>query len=163
MEGSRTSVEGPGFPTRAARLLFSRVDIASLVYFRVAFGLIMVWEVWRYFSHDWIRALYIDPPFTFKYYGFEWVEAWPGVGMYLHFAALGVLAAFIALGFLYRLSAALFFVGFTYVFLLDQSNFLNHFYLISLVSLLLVFVPAHRAFSLDAWMRPHLRSRTAPA
>lgn len=168
MENPATSREDGAFPARVFparvfRLLFSRVDIASLVYFRVAFGAVMVWEVWRYFSHGWIRTLYIEPPFFFKYYGFEWISPWPGFGMYLHFAALGVLAAFIMLGFSYRASAALFFVGFTYVFLLDQSNFLNHFYLISLVSLAMVFVPAHRAFSLDAWMRPHIRSETTPA
>jgi hypothetical protein len=42
--------------------------------------------------------------------------------MYVHFTALGVLGFFIAIGLFYRLSAALFFLGFTYVFLLDQSN-----------------------------------------
>lgn len=163
MENSATPREGGAFWARLVRRLFARVDIASLVYFRVVFGAIMVWEVWRYFWHGWIRTLYIEPPFFFKYHGFEWIPPWPGPGMYIHFAALGVLASFIMLGFMYRISAAFFFVGFTYVFLLDQSNFLNHFYLISLVSLIMVFVPAHRAFSLDAWMRPGIRSQTAPA
>lgn len=149
--------------TMVLRKLFTRVDIASLAYFRIVFGAIMVWEVWRYFSHAWIRTFYIEPPFFFTYYGFDWVSPWPGVGMHLHFLALGVLVAFIALGFFYRVSAALFFLGFTYVFLLDQTNFLNHFYLISLVSLLMVFIPANKAFSLDAWMRPGIRSETAPA
>ena len=43
--------------------------------------------------------------------------AMAGNGMYLHFFALGVLAACIALGFCYRASIVLFFVGFTYAFL----------------------------------------------
>ena len=70
--------------------------------------------------------------------------------MQVHFWALGALALFVMLGLWYRLSATLFFVGFSYVFLLDQTQHLNHFYLISLVSLLMVFVPAHGAFSIDA-------------
>lgn len=64
-------------------------------------------------------------------------------------------------GFWYRLSATLFFLGFTYVFLLEQARYLNHFYLISLISFLMIFVPAHRAFSIDALSGA--RSATAPA
>lgn len=130
--------------------MFESVDGASLAFFRVAFGIVMVWEVCRYFSYGWIEAFYIAPNFHFTYYGFGWVAPWPGAGMYIHFIALGILGAMISAGLFYRVSMALFFVGFTYVFLLDQSWYLNHFYLISLVSFLMIFVPAHRAFSLDA-------------
>ena len=142
--------------------LFLPVDIAPLVYFRIVFGAIMLVEVWRYFSRGSIARLYIDPTFHFTYYGFEWVRPWPGVGMYLHFAALGVLAACIMAGLCYRLSAVLFFLGFTYVFLLEQAQYLNHFYLVCLVSFLLIFLPAHRAFSVDAWRSSRLRSEVAP-
>jgi hypothetical protein len=83
--------------------------------------------------------------------------------MYIHWAVLGVLALFITAGFLYRLSAALFFIGFTYCFLLDQSTYLNHFYLVCLLSFLLIFMPAHGALSVDAWLRPRLRAQTTPA
>lgn len=143
--------------------LHEPVDIASLVVFRIFFGAIMVWEVARYFSYDWIRRYYIDPTFYFTYYGFGWLRPWPGDGMHLHFAVLGVLALFITVGLFYRVSTVLFAFGFTYVFLLDQANYLNHFYLVSLISFLLVFVPAHRGASLDAWLRPALRSETVPA
>ncbi len=143
--------------------LFAPVDIASLVFFRIAFGTIMAVEVLRYFYHGWIRRYYIDPTYHFSYYGFEWVQPWPGIGMYLHFIALGALAICIAYGFWYRVSTVLFFLGFTYVFLLDQANYLNHFYLIVLISFLMIFIPAHRSFSVDALERPQLRSETAPA
>ena len=124
--------------------LFEPVDAASLTFFRIAFGTVMVWEVARYFAYDWIYSNWIQPRFFFPYYGFEWVQPWPGDWMYWHFLALGVLAACIALGFLYRLAAALFFLVFAYVFLLDQANYLNHYYLIVLISLLMVVVPANR-------------------
>ena len=143
--------------------LFAPVDIASLACFRIVFGAIMLWEVIRYFSHGWIERYFITPTFHFTFYGFGWVQPWPGDGMYWHFFALGVLALLIMVGFLYRLSAALFFLGFTYVFLLDQARYLNHFYLVCLLSLLMVLIPAHRALSVDALARPSLRAATAPA
>ena len=136
--------------------------IAGLVCFRIIFGAIMLWEVIRYFDHGWIERYWITPDFFFGYEGFEWVQPWPGIGMYIHFVLLGILATCIAVGFLYRIAAALFFLGFTYVFLLDQTNYLNHFYLIRLLSFIMLFVPANRAFSLDCKLWPHLRSNWVP-
>ncbi|MDQ3803584.1 MAG: HTTM domain-containing protein [Acidobacteriota bacterium] len=143
--------------------LFAPVDISSLVFLRIAFGAIMLWEAYRYFTYGRIGRYYIEPTFHFTYYGFGWVRPWAGDGMYLHFYALGLLAACILVGFCYRVAAALFFLGFTYVFLLDQTEYLNHFYLICLISFLLIFVPAERALSADAWLRPKLRTDWVPA
>lgn len=143
--------------------LFAPVDIAFLVFFRVGFAGIMLWEVYRYFSLGRIKAYYMAPGFYFKYYGFEWVEPWPGEGMYWHFCAMGVLAVCLFIGLCYRLAALLFFCAFTFVFLQDQAHYLNHFYLVCLISFLMVLLPAHRAWSVDAWLRPRLRSQTAPA
>ena len=143
--------------------VFAPVDIASLVFFRIAFGLLMIWEVCRFFAYHWIAASWLEPQFLFKYYGFSWVHPWPGQWLYVHWMALGVFALFLAAGFVYRISAALFFLSYTYFFLLDEAWYVNHTYLICLFSFLLIFVPAHRAFSVDAWLRPRLRSDTTPA
>ncbi len=148
--------------SRLLGVLLAPVDIAGIVFFRIAFGALMLWEVWRYLDNGWIAEFYIDPAFHFTYYGFGWISPWPGAGMYLHFAVLAVAALGIALGCWYRISVALFFLGYTYVFLLEQATFNNHYYLISLLSLLLVLIPAHHALSLDAWRRPGMRSETAP-
>jgi len=145
------------------RRFFAPLDIASLVFFRITFGTLMLIEVWRYFSHGWIARYYIEPTFYFKYYGFEWVHPWPGPWMYVHFLALGALSVCVMLGLWYRVAMPLLFLGFTYVFLLDQANYLNHFYLISLFLLIMTFVPAHRAFSVDAARHPEIRSDTTPA
>ena len=143
--------------------LFKPVDISFLVFFRVVFGVIMLWEVYRYLTHGWISRYYIEPIINFTYYGFSWVRPWPGRGMYFHFYALGALAFCILVGFFYRIAATLFFLGFTYVFLLDQTRYLNHFYLVVLISFLLIFVPAERALSVDCLLRPKLRSNVVPA
>lgn len=122
----------------------------------------MIWEMFRFFGNSWIAQYYINPPWLFKYSGFEWIDPWPGYGMYLHFYGLGILALMILLGFFYRVAAALFFLGITYVFLLAESTYVNHFYLVSLLSFLLIFAPAHKAFSFDAFRNPRIRSSTTP-
>ncbi len=142
--------------------LFDPVDAASLAVFRIGFGAIMMWEVWRYFNHGWIKSDYIEPPFHFKYYGFEWIQAWPGDGMYLHFAVLGLLAFLICIGLVYRWAIIAFTVGFTYVFLLDQAQYLNHFYFVILLSTILCFVPANQTWSVDA-RRNNVYSQGVPS
>ncbi len=152
-------------PQRAATYLaalFAPVDLASLVFFRAAFGLIMFWEVWRYFDNDWIRLCYISPDFLFTYPGFGWVRPWPGEAMYVHFLAMGVLALCIAVGYRYRFCATLLAVMFTYVFLLDQTRYLNHFYLISLIAFAMIFVPAHQSLSFDVSQGRTRRADDAP-
>jgi hypothetical protein len=162
---SVSTVEGakPGLLQRVCAALFEPVDISFLVFFRAVFGAIMLWEVYRYFSSGWIPRYYIEPVFYFGYYGFDWVKPWPGNGMYVHFAVLGVAAACIMLGFFYRIAAPLFFIGFTYVFLLDQTRYLNHFYLVCLISFLMIFLPANRALSIDSLVRPRIRTDVVPA
>jgi vitamin K-dependent gamma-carboxylase len=145
------------------RRFFDPVDGASIAVFRILFGAIMLIELWRYFTNDWIAAYYITPSFHFTYYGFGWVKPWPGNGMYWHFAVMAVAAVGVMLGAWYRVSAVLLFLTFTYVFLLDQAQYLNHFYLICLLSFLMIFVPAHRMLSIDAKRKPRLRSDDVPA
>ncbi|GAB4151308.1 MAG: HTTM domain-containing protein [Planctomycetaceae bacterium] len=123
----------------------------------------MLYEVFRYFANGWIRSHFIDPQFHFTYYGFGWVSPWPGNGMYWHFAALGILAMMIALGLFYRIATILFCLGFLYVFLLEQAYYLNHFYLVCLLSLIAIVLPANCAYSLDVLRRPELRRETVPA
>ncbi len=143
--------------------LFNPVDISSLVYFRIIFGMVMMWEATKYFENRWITNYWIIPEFNFHYPLFEWVNPWPGQGMYIHVAVLGLLALFITLGLFYRISITLFFLGFSYIFLLDEANYLNHFYLVVLVSFLMIFLPLNRKWALDLLIWPKLESDTAPA
>lgn len=158
-----TSDGKPGFLQRTCAALFRPVDISFLVFFRILFGAILLWEVYRYFTYGWISRYFVEPALTFTYYGFGWVKPWPGNGMYVHFAVLGVAAACVMAGFLYRIAAPVFFLAFTYFFLLEQTRYLNHFYLVCLISFLMCFLPAERAFSVDALLRRKIRSDVVPA
>ena len=126
------------------------VSSASLAAFRIAFGTLGVVATIRFMAMGWVSELYIEPAHHFTYYGFGWVQPWPGWGMYLHFALMGLASLGVALGYRYRLSIAAFFLLFTYVELIDRTTYLNHYYFISLISFLMIFLPLNRTASLDA-------------
>ncbi|NNC69567.1 MAG: HTTM domain-containing protein [Flavobacteriaceae bacterium] len=142
--------------------LFHEVDIASIVLFRICFGVIMLVEVFRYFDKGWIARYWIDAQYNFPYWPFHFLKPLDGDGMYYLFIFMGILSVFIIIGFLYRISTILFFFSFTYMFLLEQTRYLNHFYLIVLLSLVLCFIPAHRSLSVDAKLFKGLRSEKIP-
>lgn len=127
------------------------VDASSLAAFRVFFGIIMAWGVLRYIYYDRIASYYIEPIFWFPYPFLPFIKPLPGIEMYLVFFLMGCGALGIALGLYFRLSAILFTLTYTYVFLLDQAQYNNHYYLICLIGFLLCFTNAERRFSLDRW------------
>jgi hypothetical protein len=138
------------------------VDAASLAVFRILFGLLLAVAMVRFIALGWIDELYLAPRFHFTWAAFSWVRPLPPALMHAHFQVLVILALAIAAGFHSRVCAALFFAGFTYVELLDKATYLNHYYLISLLSGLLVVMPAHRTWSIDAWRRPRSAAATVP-
>jgi vitamin K-dependent gamma-carboxylase len=153
---SRASV--PPLSSRLLSLAFAPVDIAWLAYFRIAFGSLMTLEVWRYFQRGWVAQQFAAREFSFSYPGFHWVRPLPDPWISGLFLCLGLCAVSVALGLCYRLAIAIFWLGFSYLFLCDASRYLNHFYLIGLVSFLMMFLPAERACSLDVWLRVTARS-----
>jgi hypothetical protein len=122
----------------------------------------MLGSIVRFWLNGWIYDLYIKPEFHFTYYGFEWVKALGGPGMYTIFAVMGISALFILLGLFYRFSAFIFFVSFTYVELIDKSNYLNHYYFISIVAFIMILLPAGRFFSMDSYLNPSKRITHIP-
>ncbi len=124
------------------------VSAGPLAVFRIGFGIMMLISIIRFWSYGWIEKLYIEPQFHFSYYGFEWVKPLGG-WTYLIFFLCGLSALFVALGFKYRLSIILFFMSFTYIELMDKTTYLNHYYFISVLSFLLIFLPANAYFSVD--------------
>lgn len=131
--------------------LKQEISIAPLVIFRLVWAFMLLVSVIRFAWNGWIKTMYIDPQFYFPF--ISGVEPLPGAGMYVVFILMGLAALGMLLGYFYRLSAVLFFLLFTYVELLDKTNYLNHYYFVSLVCFLLIFLPAHRAFSLDVRLR----------
>ena len=119
-----------------------------LAVFRIGFGLMMLYSIMRFYFMGWIEKVYVLPSFHFKYYGFEWV---PKIGeyTYLLFFICAITSIMITIGYRYRLAIVSFFICFTYIELLEKTVYLNHYYFISILSFLLIFLPLNAIFSVD--------------
>ncbi len=135
--------------TRIQQLTQRTAHPIGLAIFRMAFGVLMVFSGIRFLAKGWLHEFYIQPKFFFKYYGFEWVTPLPEFWLYMAYIAMILAAACIAIGYRYRMATIAFFILFNYFELLDKTYYLNHYYLISIISLWLLFIPAHTYASLD--------------
>lgn len=137
-------------------------DAAGLAAFRVAIGLIVCISPIRFLAYGWVDELFAKPSFFFKYTGFEWVEPLAPAAMRALFVAIAVLGAMYAAGAFFRIVAPLLFVAFAYIQLIDITNWLNHYYLVSLLLLLSSLMPLGQAYGIDAWLFPKSRRTTLP-
>lgn len=120
--------------------LFRPIDAAILIYFRIFAGILM--------SQELINGLIIGkfdqytlPAFNFSYMFFEWVKPWPYWGMVLHYA-ITIFAGFaVAFNFHYRIFSVILWLGYTLLFLFDQTEYINHTYLYCLISFWMMFLP----------------------
>lgn len=135
-----------------------RVDAASLAAFRIAFGALLLVATLRSLWKGKVAEYFLLPRHFFSYWGFEWVKPWPGPGMYLHFGLMALFALGIALGYRYRLSVIGFGLSFAYAHLIDQANYLNHYYLVMCVCVVMACLPLGSLWSLDA----HRRGKSEP-
>jgi vitamin K-dependent gamma-carboxylase len=127
-------------------------DAAALVVFRIVLGAIVTISALRSIAYGWVDDLFVKPTFYFKYWGFSWVHALPASGMHAIFVALAVMGVMFAAGVAHRIVAPLLFIAFAYVQLIDVTNWLNHYYLVSLLLLLSSFMPLGRGVStVPAW------------
>lgn len=126
-----------------------KTEAAPLAVFRIFFGLLMFISVIRFWANGWIEKFYIEPSFFFSYFGFEWVKP-IGSFTYVLFVICGLSALLVAIGFRYRIAIVTFWFSFTYIELMDKTTYLNHYYFISLLSFLMIFLPADRYFSVDS-------------
>jgi len=137
--------------------------IAPLASFRFLFGLMMLVSIIRFWYNGWIYEQYVEPTYYFTYYGFGWVKPLGEWGIYALFTLMALSSISVMLGWFYRWGAVLFFITFTYVELIDKTNYLNHYYFVSLVAFLTIWLPAHRFWSVDVWRKPNLRLTEVPS
>lgn len=148
--------------TRLRSALTKQTHLAPLAIFRIVFGAVMFFSILRFIARGWVYDLYIAPDFYFTFYGFEWVKPLGEIGMYSIFGLMAISFLFQALGLFYKVSSVISFTAFTYVELIDKTNYLNHYYFVSIICLLLIFVPAHRYLSIDVLRKPEIKRTHAP-
>ena len=120
-----------------------------LALYRVGFGILVMYSLSRFALNGWVESLYLEPDFHFSYYGFSWVKP---IGIYTYFIFLICFASalFVTIGYRYRYAIILLFLSFTYIELMDKTTYLNHYYLISCISFLMIFLPSATYFAIDS-------------
>ena len=62
--------------------LFRKIDISTLVFFRIVFGLLALYEMIHFMDdRSQFKCLTGSSDFNFTYYGFEWVKPLPPEAM----------------------------------------------------------------------------------
>lgn len=146
-----------------SKFLFKEVPIYPLVTFRIVFGFLMLVSTARFMYLGWVDDHFVNTQFQFKYYGFEWASLLQPFWIYLMHVVMLIAALGLIIGFFYRLSALSLFFTFTYTELIDLTYYLNHYYFVSLICLLLIFIPANKYFSVDCRIWPKISSKTTSA
>lgn len=144
------------------KFLFKHIDNSGLIVFRIIFGLLCFLEAVGAVFTGWIRRTLVEPDFTFSFIGFEWLQPLPGNGMYIYYIVMGIFGLFIMLGYKYRFSMLMFAVMWTATYLMQKSSYNNHYYLLVLLSFLMIFLPANRYASLDVKLNPSLKRLSMP-
>ena len=129
------------------KYLSKPVDAAPLGLFRILFGLLMMYEVYRYYIYERIERYYIEPKIFFSF--IEGLPIFSGEIIYLIFILMFISAFLLTIGFKYKFASITFFVLYTYIFLIDKAQYNNHYYFISLLAFLFCVTNANRFLSID--------------
>ncbi len=154
--------EKPSVYTRVYHAMFRPMDIAGLAVMRMLFGIIVMIEAFRYTDLIRIVAKFTIQDFYFKFRYWEWVPPMSPYAMRWLFIAYGISGLLITLGLFYRFACVVTIFCISYIFLVDATNYLNHFYLVIVFSGIMFFLPAHKGWSLYALFKPKQSLSTVP-
>lgn len=118
------------------------IDGTSIAIFRIGFGLVMIWELIYFIRIDFVKIFLTQPQVQFSYEFLSFLKPLPEPILNILVILLLACCFFIVIGRFYRQAMIVFFLGFSYLFLLDKAYYNNHLYLICLLSFLLIFIPA---------------------
>lgn len=144
------------------KFLFKHIDNTGLILWRIAFGLLITTEAFGAIATGWVRRNFIEPHFTFNFIDFDFLQPLPGNGMYFYFVLMGIFGILITIGYKYRFSMFCYALMWTCVYLMQKTSYNNHYYLMMLLCWLMVFLPAHRWFSVDAKQNAKIKSASVP-
>ena len=144
------------------KILFKAIDNSPLVVFRIFFGFLVACESFGAILTGWVKRILIDPEVTFSFIGFEWLKPLPGFGMYFYFIAMGVFGLAIMFGYRYRLAIISYTLLWAGVYFMQKTAYNNHYYLLLLISFLLIFLPANSYASLDVRQNRIKEENTMP-
>ncbi len=125
-------------------------DAAALAIFRIVLGSIGVVSVARIYAYGWADELFFRSRFQFRYFGFGWLPEPTPARVHAALITAAVCGALVATGTFYRVAIIGYALAFAFIELVDVTNYLNHYYLLSWLLVLAAILPLHRAYSVDA-------------
>ena len=145
----------------------------SLAIFRMVFGMIMLLEAVCLFlpSQSTAGQVMMDVYYTgenlgmaFPYPGFSWLPWLPSWGFVVLICLMGIASLSMALGYRYRIAAFLVFMSWGYLYAVESTRtyWMSYYYLELLISFLMVWLPAHQCWSLDASQKKTQDSNLVP-
>lgn len=144
------------------KILFKAIDNSPLVVFRMFFGFLVACESFGAILTGWVKRVLIDTQVTFSFIGFEWLKPLPGFGMYFYFIAMGVFGLAIMLGYRYRIAIISYTILWAGVYFMQKTAYNNHYYLLLLISFLMIFLPSNSYASLDVRQNRIKEENTMP-
>lgn len=141
---------------------FEPIDNSPLILFRISLGLLITAESIVSIFTGWVKKNLIEPTVSIPHIGFDFLVPLPGYGMYVYFVIMGILGIFIMLGYKYRYAVGLYTLMWTAVYLMQKASYNNHYYLLILVCLIMLFLPANQYASIDAKRNPSIQNLTMP-
>ncbi len=127
--------------------LFKEISPTTISIFRIVFGCFMVYQVLYYYSIDFIYQFMTGPEVLFPYSGLEQMVPLPHKILKILHLGLLFSAVLMTIGYLFKYAAIYFTIVFTYFSFIDNTLYNNHIYLISLISLVLIFTDADAKFA----------------
>ena len=143
--------------------MFGPVDGLLLVWFRISYGLTLLYWSLHYLCSNVFEQYYVLPRYHFTYDGFGWVQCLPPGAMTGLFVGIAILAVLVTLGVYYRFTSLLLGLAFCYVFLVDKAYYQNHYYLLSIIGLTMPWLPCNASWSIDTFMKPSMNRPVVPA
>jgi vitamin K-dependent gamma-carboxylase len=150
------------FAARWIAWLEAPQDAAALGVVRFLVGCLVAVSAARLLIYGWVDSFFVTPRFHFKHWGFDWVPVPGPFAVHVLVWATLALGVLVALGLFHRVAVVLLAGLFTWVQLLDATNYLNHYYLVSLLLALMALMPLGGTLGLDALIWPAKRVTALP-
>lgn len=141
---------------------FAKTDVLPLALFRICFGFLLACEAFGSLISGWAKYNIINIKVDITHIGFEFLSFIPKEWFYIHFLLMGLCGIGVMLGYKYRWSMMGFALLWLVVFLIQKASYNNHYYLMVLMSFIMIFLPANSMLSIDAKNNAQIKSQTMP-
>ncbi len=117
------------------------VDASSLIGVRLALGALICAGAIRFWAKGWVQELLLNDGIRLTYYGFAWVPHPGELGCQVLLTVTALAGFAMCFGRWGRAPLVVAFVSFTWLELIEASTYLNHYYFVTALLLLLCVLP----------------------